>query len=247
MKRMVLIMAGLATALAVPVTQADLGDKLRELMGDKEKGASSAPAALSPEQTTKGVLEALSVGVKRAVDGLGQAGGYLDNPQVRIPMPEQLRSVEKLVRRMGQDKYADQFVATMNHAAEEAVPVATDIFLKSIREMEVADAKAIVKGPEDAATRYFENHTRDSLHEAFLPIVKKATEQANVTAAYKQLVERAGPFASGLAKAESLDLDQHVTNKALDGLFVMLAKEEKRIREDPVARTTELLKKVFGK
>ena len=242
MKRTILILA----LLAAPAAQADFLDKLRGLVGEQEKSTATT-AGLSQQEMTQGVLEALSVGVKRAVEQLGQAGGYLDDPQVRIPLPKQVQSVEKVVRSLGQGKYADQFIASMNRAAEQAVPVATDIFLKSIRGMELTDAQSIVSGPDNAATEYFKSHTREELHTAFLPIVKKATQDANVTAAYKQLAERAGPMSGGLLKPESLDLDQYVTDKALDGLFLKLAEEEQRIRENPVARSTELLKKVFGR
>ncbi len=244
MKRTILILALLTT----PIAHADFRDQLRGLLGGQDKNsASTTTAALSNQDMVQGVLEALSVGVKRAVDQLGKSGGYLQDPQVRIPLPKQIASVEKLARSFGQGKYVDQFVASMNHAAEQAVPVATDIFLKTIQGMQLTDAKAIVSGPSNAATEYFKTHTREELHAAFLPIVKKATENTNVTAAYKQLVQRAAPMAGGLLNAESIDLDQYVTSEALDGLFLKLADEEKRIRQDPVARSTELLKKVFGR
>jgi len=135
----------------------------------------------------------------------------------------------------------------MNRAAEHAVPVAKDIFLKAIREMRLSDARAIVSGPADAATEYFQTHTREDLQAAFLPIVRKATADADVTARYKQLAERAGSLSGGFLKPETLDLDGYVTERALDGLFVKLAEEEQRIRQDPLARTTDVLKKVFGR
>lgn len=242
MRRTALVLALFAVATA----QADFRDKLRGLLGGEEK-STAGTAALSNQDMVQGVLEALSVGVKRAVDQLGTAGGYLEDPQVRIPLPKQLRSVEKLARGLGQGKYADQFIASMNRAAEQAVPVATDIFLKAIQGMQLTDAQSIVSGPDDAATEYFKTHTRDQLHAAFLPVVKKATQDANVTASYKQLAQRAGPMSGGLLKPESLDLDEYVTREALDGLFLKLADEERRIRQNPVARSTELLKKVFGR
>lgn len=244
MKQAILILA----LLTIPIAHADFRDQLRGLLGGQDKNSgNTTTAALSNQDMVQGVLEALSVGVKRAVDQLGQAGGYLQDPQVRIPLPKQVAAVEKLARNFGQGKYVDQFVASMNHAAEQAVPVATDIFLKTIQGMQLTDAKAIVSGPNNAATEYFKTHTREQLHAAFLPIVRKATENTNVTAAYKQLVQRATPMAGGLLNAESIDLDQYVTSEALDGLFLKLADEEQRIRQDPVARSTELLKKVFGR
>lgn len=241
MKRTILIL----TMLAATAAQADFLEKLRGLMGEPEQSTKTT-AGLSQQEMTQGVLEALSVGVKRAVEELGQTGGYLDDAQVRIPLPNQVQSVEKVVRSLGQGQYADQFIASMNRAAERAVPVATDIFLKAIQGMQLSDAQAIVSGPDNAATEYFKRHTREALHAAFLPIVQKATQETNVTAAYKQLAQQAGPLSGGLLKSESLDLDQYVTGKALDGLFLKLAEEEQRIRENPMARSTELLKKVFG-
>jgi len=242
MKRVFLFAALLAAAGA----QAGFLDQLRGVLQGETTDAGET-TSLSNQEMIQGVLDALSVGVQRAVAELGQAGGYLDDPQVRIPLPAQLRSVESLLRRVGQDRYADQFIASMNGAAEQAVPVAKDIFLKTIRQMNVEDARGIVTGSDDAATEYFRSHTREELQAAFLPIVRDATDEAQVTARYKQLADRAQSLSGGLVKPETLDLDRYVTDKALDGLFVKLADEERRIREDPVARSTELLKKVFGR
>jgi hypothetical protein len=160
-------------------------------------------------------------------------------------MPPQLQTVEKTLRRLGQDKMADDFIATMNHAAEQAVPVAAGIFAGAVTNMTVADAKSILTGPDDAATQYFRKTSEAQLQEKFLPIVKDATAKAGVTAAYKNLVKQAGPVASFLG-ADAGDLDGYVTKKSLDGLFKMVAAEEKRIRENPLARSTDLLKKVFS-
>ena len=243
MKRIVLITALLAVASA---TQAGFLDQLRDVLKGGQT-QSTETAALSNREMTQAVLDALSVGVQRAVTELGQTGGYLQDPQVRIPLPEPLRPVDSVLRRIGQEQYAERFVASMNQAAEQAVPVAKDIFLAAIRDMQLDDARAIVSGPADTATQYFKTHTREQLHTAFLPIVRKATDDARVTATYKQLADRAGALSGGLIGAESLDLDGYVTDQALDGLFLKLAEEERRIREDPLARTTELLKKVFGR
>lgn len=209
--------------------------------------AATAPtmASLSQEEIVRGLKEALAKGTQQAIAQLGQPSGFLTNLQVRIPMPEKLATVEKTLRTVGQGKLADEFVATMNHAAEAAVPEAAAIFGDSIKVMTVEDAMGILKGPDDAATQYFRQHGEARLTEKMLPIVQKATAEAGVTSAYKALVQKAGPAAS-LLGANAVDLDQYVTGKALDGLFVMIAAEEKRIRENPVARTTDLLKRVFG-
>lgn len=208
-------------------------------------GLVATAALLNDEEVAKGLKEALSKGTRQAIASLGREGGFLNNLDVRIPMPGELQKVEKLLRKLGQDKYADQFVATMNHAAEKAVPEAADLFADAISQMTLADAKAILKGPDDAATRYFRKTSEARLKERFLPIVKAATDQAGVTSAYKTLMQRAGPTARLLGVGKT-DLDAYVGDKAVDGLFRMIAAEEKRIRQDPVARTTDLLKKVFG-
>jgi hypothetical protein len=167
-------------------------------------------------------------------------------------MPEQLHSVERSLRFLGQDKLADEFVATMNHAAEQAVPEAAGEFTSAIKSMSIEDAKSILVGTNNAATQYFRRTTETNLFERFLPIVKRATDQTGVTSSYKQLVEKVqsadvfGGIGKSLLTNESVDLDQYVTHKALDGLFQVVGEEEKRIRENPVARTSDLLQQVFG-
>jgi Protein of unknown function (DUF4197) len=209
-------------------------------------------ASLSQDQVVQGLKEALGKGVQQAVTRLGHEGGFLTNLNVRIPMPEKLRSVEKTLRVLKQDKLADDFVTTMNHAAEQAVPEAAGVFGNAIKSMSIEDAKAILMGTNNAATQYFRKTTETNLYAKFLPIVKKATDQTGVTASYKQLMEKAqaansfGSFGRSLLGADSMDVDAYVTNKALDGLFKMVADEEKLIRDNPVARTTALLQKVFG-
>jgi len=153
--------------------------------------------------------------------------------------------VEDGLRKIGQDKYADEFVLTMNRAAEQAVPEAAEIFGSAIRNMSIEDARGILNGQDDAATKYFRRTSGEKLVNRFLPIVKKSTEQIGVTSNYKQMVDKLG-FMSRFIDTESLDVDRYITNKAIDGLFLMVAREEKLIRENPAARTTDLLKKVFS-
>lgn len=207
--------------------------------------ATTSLAALSQSDVASGLKEALSKGVNHAIANLGKEGGFLDNPDVKIPMPPQLHQVETTLRAMGQSKLADDFVAIMNHAAEQAVPVAANVFAGAITNMTVDDAKTILTGPNDAATQYFRKTSETQLHEQFLPIVQAATAKTGVTASYKNLLQQAGPAASFLGQDAS-DLDGYVTKRSLDGLFKMVAAEEKKIRENPAARTTDLLKKVFG-
>jgi len=200
----------------------------------------------------QGLMEALDKGVHEAISQLGHDGGFLTNLQVRIPMPQQLATVEKTLRSFGQDKLADDVVASMNHAAEQAVPQATSVFVQALHEMSIGDAAAILTGPEDAATQYFRRTTQTNLHERFLPIVKAATDKTGVTAAYKRLVGSAGQnkyvgrLENLFLKDQTLDIDSYVTDRALDGLFKMIAQEEARIRKDPVSRTSALLRQVFG-
>ncbi|HLH51997.1 MAG TPA: DUF4197 domain-containing protein [Verrucomicrobiae bacterium] len=227
-------------------------------LGGQEKNTAAVPAAvsaLSQDQVVDGLKEALSKGVEQAVGRLGHDGGFLTNLNVKIPMPEKLRTVEKTLRTVHQDKLADEFIDTMNHAAEQAVPEAAVVFSDAIKNMSVADAKAILIGTNNAATQYFRTATETNLYEKFLPIVKKATDQTGVTSAYKRLMEKVdsgsslggfGSFGRSLLGSEAVDVDGYVTNKALDGLFKIVAEEEQRIRENPIARTSDLLQKVFG-
>lgn len=204
-----------------------------------------SPAQLSTDQITRGLKEALGKGLDKAVAQLGHEGGFLTNMNVRIPLPENLRTVEKVLRRVGQEQLADEFVVTMNHAAEKAVPAAAGVFANSLKQMTVDDARGILKGPDNAATEYFRRTAGPELRDKFRPIVATATADAGVTAAYKNLMDKAS-FASPFLSKESVDLDDYVTARASDGLFKLIAEEEKKIRQDPVARTTDVLRSVFG-
>lgn len=241
----------------------------------------AATGALSESDMTAGLKEALARGVQTAVEKLGQTDGFLGDSLVRIPVPEKVDMVAQTARKLGQGQYVDQFVASMNRAAEKAVPEAAEILGNAIRGMSVEDAARIVNGPDDAATQYFRKTSESALAERFLPIVKDATDSVGVTSAYKSLTAQVGGqpagetgsesgeetdgqtggqiggMLGGVAKAvgvpglgemgQGLDLDQYVTNQALDGLFTYIAKEEQRIRENPLARSSELLEKVFGR
>lgn len=199
---------------------------------------------LDTQTIVAGLKQALEHGTQGAVGTLGQVNGYLKNPPVHIPVPDQLQQAENLLRRVGAGKYADQFVTSLNRAAEAAAPQAKSIFLDVIRGMTIQDAVGILRGADDAVTQYFRRHSQARLTAAFRPVVARTTSEAGVTAYYKRFVQKAA--ATGLVDTHGLDLDDYVTRKALDGLFYMLAREEKRIREDPIARTTELLRKVFA-
>ena len=213
------------------------------------KAAGATPVValgeLSGDTVTRGLKEALGKGLERSLAQLGRDGGFLTNLAVRIPMPEQLAAADKLLRKLGQERLADEFVASMNHAAEQAVPAAAETFAGALQQMSIQDAQQILQGPDDAATQFFRRATSAQLREKFRPIVEQATAKAGVTAAYKQVADKAA-LASAFVKQDALDVDGYVTGKALDGLFKTVADEEKRIRQNPVARTTDLLKSVFG-
>jgi hypothetical protein len=210
----------------------------------------------------RGLQDALGKGLQQAIVLLGHDGGFLTNLNVKIPMPEKLQQVESALRTMKQDKLADDFVATMNHAAEQAVPEAGAVFADALKQMTIQDAKSILTGPNDATTQYFKRTTQTNLYGKFYPIVQQATQKTGVTAAYKKVMEKAnladttqvtqklGSLGSlignTLPDKESMDIDAYVTTKAMDGLFKMVAEEEKQIRQNPMARTTDLLQKVFG-
>jgi hypothetical protein len=223
----------------------DYLDKLKGGMTGSDAGSSVTAGALSNDEMIAGLKEALGQGTQYAVEQLGQEGGFLDNARVRIPMPKSLAWVEKSLRTLRQDRLADEFVASMNHAAERAVPEAAAIFRDAIQQMSLEDARGILSGPDDAATRYFRETTSDALTARMRPIVEEATARAGVTSSYKNMMAKAGGL-GGLLSNEATDLDGYVTEKTLDGLFLMVAEEERRIRQNPLARSTELLKKVFG-
>ena len=200
---------------------------------------------LSQDQVTGGLKEALGRGLQQAIGSLGTSDGFLTKLAVKIPMPEKLQSIEKTLRSLRQDRLADEFVTTRNQAAEKAVAAAADVFAGSLKRMSVDDAKKILSGPADAATRYFQKANTAKLTKKFLPIVQQATSRSGAAAAFKQLMDKAS-IAAPFTKLPVMDLDRYVTEKALAGLFTLVAAEEKHIRENPVARTTDLPKSVFG-
>jgi hypothetical protein len=210
-------------------------------------------AALSQDQIVGGLKEALGKGVEHAIASLGKPDGFLKDLNVKIPMPESLQKVDKTLRMLHQDKLADDFVTAMNRAAEQAVPEAAAVVGDSLKQMSISDAKSILAGTNNAATEYFRRTSETNLHVRFLPIVKAATDKTGVTGAYKRMTDKAsgglGGFAglgASLLGQEMPDLDDYVTRKAIDGLFLKIGEQEKQIRENPVARTTDLLKQVFG-
>ena len=199
---------------------------------------------LTNTEASSGLKEALIQGAGKAVGKLGAVDGFLGNPKVKIPLPDSLKKAEKAMRMFGMGKQADELVLKMNRAAEAAVPEAKALLVDSVKKMSVQDAKTILTGGEDAATQYFKKTTSGPMAEKFLPIVKKATENVQLAQQYNKFAEMGSSY--GLVKKDQANLEQYVTQKALDGVYLMMAEEEKAIRKDPVGQTSSLLKKVFG-
>lgn len=192
-----------------------------------------------------GLREALRVGTGRAVGAVGRADGFLGNPDIRIPIPEKLRKVEKALRMIGADRVVDEFTTSMNRAAEAAAPVAKQVFLDAVKRMTFEDAMTILRGRDHEATDYFRGSAGPELERLFRPIVDEKLESVGATRSFNNLMQNVDDLP--LVNRPSIDLNDYVTGEALDGLFLMLAREEERIRTDPLARTTELLKKYFGR
>lgn len=219
--------------------------------GVKLPGASSqgaAGAGLTDGQIGDGLKQALSVGTEKAVKLVSAPGGYLENAEIKILLPKSLQPVEKGLRVAGQGPKVDEFIASMNHAAESAAPEAAGIFGAAVRAMTIDDARRLLAGSDTAITDYFKEKTSAQLAGAFRPHVEKAMSANGVTQKYDALVGAAPklPFGMGVGGG-STDINTYVVNKALDGLFYMLGQQEKEIRTNPAARSTALLRQVFGK
>ena len=214
-------------------------DKLLKSLGGSEKGS-----GLSDVKIGSGLKEALKIGTENAVNFTGKKDGFFLNQAIKILMPEKLRTFEKGLRAVGYGPQVDEFVLSMNRSAEQAAPFAKQIFWDAIGEMTFDDVRKILSGNDTAATDYFKGKTTDRLTGVFKPIVDKSMNEVGVTRQYHELLgyyEKI-PF----VKKETFDIDQYVVTKALDGLFHMVGEEETKIRKNPTARTTDLLKEVFG-
>jgi Protein of unknown function (DUF4197) len=199
---------------------------------------------ITQREALAGLKGALEQGSHAAVAALGRADGFLGDPQVRIPLPESLERTEKLARRLGFANQVDDLVVAMNRAAEAAVPEARKLLLDAVKKMSARDAKGILTGGATAGTEYFRRTTHAQLHARFLPIVQTATAKVGVAQKYREFAKPAAAF--GLLKTEHADLDQYVTQKALDGLYFMLGEEEKKMRADPAGASRAIIRKVFG-
>lgn len=199
---------------------------------------------LSNKDAGKGLKEVLTQGAGKAVDLLGKTDGFLGNPQVKIPLPGNLQKAEGMMRTFGMGKQADELVTAMNRAAEAAVPQAKTLLVNSVKQMSVSDAKGILSGGDDAATQYFRRTTSEPLAAKFKPIVKTAMAKVGLAQKYDQFAGKATKF--GLIKEEDAQLENYVTQKTLDGLYLMIAEEEKAIRKNPAEAAGKLAQKVFG-
>lgn len=207
-------------------------------------GAASA-ATLGKDEAASGLKAALNQGASKAISALGKADGFLGNAEVRIPLPGKLQKARKTLRKVGLKKEVEALELAMNRAAEAAVPQARTLFVDAISRMTVADALNIINGPQDAATQYFRSSMTAPLTEAFLPIVGKSTADLDVARTYDKLASKASVV--GIVDPQDATLDAYVTRKALDGLFLMMAREEAAIRKNPLGQADALLRKVFGK
>ncbi len=200
--------------------------------------------AISATEASSGLKEALTKGAEFAVSNLGTANGFLGNKAVKIGLPDSLKTAEKAMRTFGMSKQADELVETMNHAAENAVAEAKPILVDAIKKMSVQDAKGILTGGEDSVTQFFKKNTSEALTVKFRPIVEKSTQKLSLAQTYDKFAGKAA--STGLINQKDADLDGYVTQKAMDGLFKMIAEQEKQLRSNPMGAGSDLLKKVFG-
>ena len=237
-----LFLVVLVSAFSSPLHASFLEDISRGL-GHSDTAGSS----LDTPTIAKGLKEALALGTARAVKTVSQRDGYFGNSMIRIMVPERIKMATDLLSKFGFQSQVDEFVLSMNRAAEKAAPMATDYFVSAVREMTIEDARKILQGGDTSATEYFKEKTGQKIHTAFKPVIQSSMQDVGVARSYNNMLSRLNTIPLGSAAVGSLDLEEYVTTKAVDGLFYMVGEEEKRIRTDPAARATELLRKVFGK
>lgn len=239
MKKIVVITLGLFVSnIAIAQTLGKLKDKVNETVG------TNSNSSLSESEITSGLKEALNKGIEKGVTQLSKPDGYFKDPQIKIPLPEEAKTAESKLRQLGQGQKVDDAIESINRAAEDAAMAAKDIFIDAIKSMDVKDAMGLLKGNDDAATRFLESSTRAQLMEKFKPIIKASLEKVGATKHWNTLFTTYNKLP--MVTKVNPDLEEYATNKAIDGLFVQIAKEELEIRKNPGARVTDLLKKVFG-
>ena len=211
---------------------------------NKATKAVTGEKSLSNEEVAEGLKEALTKGISKGSDLVSQLDGYFKNPEIKIPFPPEVKKVDERLRKMGMGNEVDKFVLTLNRGAEDAAKEAKPIFITAIKAMTIQDAWSILKGEENAATAFLKKTTSSQLKVKFKPVIQNSLNKVNATRYYKDLVSEYNKIP--LVTKVNPNLDDYATDRAIEGLFVMIAKEEKSIRQDPLARTTDLLKKVFG-
>ena len=212
-------------------------DKLSTVAGVKT-------SSLSNDEIVGGLKEALNVGSKNTTDKVSKIDGFYKNAKIKIPFPPEVKEVENTLRNLGMGKEVDKFVMTLNRAAEDASKQASPIFVSAIKGMTITDGLSILTGSDNAATTYLKTKTEKGLKSKFTPVVKKSITKAQVTKYWKPLITTYNKIP--MVKKVNPNLEEYITDKALDGLFLLIAEEEKKIRKDPLAQVTDLLKKVFG-
>lgn len=239
MKKIHIIAILVAAALA---GQACTSAQINQTLSDINKSMGSE--SLTTAEVGEGLKEALIKGISNGADLASAVDGYFKNPEIKIPFPPEVQKVEQKLRQVGLGSEVDKFVMTLNRGAEDAAKEAKPIFIAAIRQLTIQDAWSILNGADNAATDYLKRTTSALLKEKFKPVIANSLQKVNATKYYGDIVTAYNklPFTEDV----NPNLDDYATDKAIDGLFLMIAKEEKTIREDPVARTTELLKKVFG-
>ena len=246
MKRGLAMVLGVLVASVASAQLPNLDDVMKGAGNlPKASTAGSSVGAGDEKTNAAGIKEALAVGTERAVTDLSKQNGYFGNAAVKILMPPSIQKVAEVARMAGFQKQVDEFILSMNRAAEAAAPLAARHFADAIRDMSFEDVRGILTGGDTSATDFFRRKTHDKLYAAFKPIVSEKVGEVGATRAYKDMMGRYESLP--MMGKQSLDLDDYVTNKSLDGLFYMVGQEEKNIRTNPAARTTDLLKTVFGK
>jgi len=242
----------LTACVAIATAAAGAGAQSLEQQLKQQLLGSRNSSNLSEGDASRGIKEALAQGVDRAVRQLGKEDGFFRDQAVKIFVPEKVRKLADLARQLGAGRKVDDFELSMNRAAEKAVPAAAGILADAVRQMTLQDAIGLVRGGETSATDFFRRSSEQKLYAAFRPIVEKQTASVGVTQKYKDFSKKAGGSSvgallggGGQGSATSADLDDYVTREAIDGLFHVIAEQEKQIRQNPASRTTELLRRVF--
>lgn len=241
MKKLLYITTGILFLTTSAYAQ-DFG-KLKQKVTETVKSETTS-SSLTEGEVSEGLKEALTKGIEKGVAQLSKPDGYFKDPQIKIPLPEEAKNVESKLRQLGQGEQVDQAIESINRAAEDAASGAKDLFVNAIKNMTVTDAMSLLKGNDDAATRFLEKSTREALVAKFKPIIKASLDKVGATKHWNTIFTTYNKIP--LVTKVNPDLEDYATNKAIDGLFIQVAKEELEIRKNPGARVTDLLKKVFG-